>query len=80
VGAVKMSISLDAERAKKLRREAKQRKTTVSAIIAEALAVEERQKARRLLIDTLGGPVNLTPEEMEEIRREWAGAPSTPAR
>ena len=71
MGAIKLSISIDERQLGWLRREAKSGKTTVSAVLSEALADLRRSRERERLIRRLGGKLTLSPREVREIQAEW---------
>ena len=73
MGAVKLSVSLDEEHIRFIKQQAKTRKTTVSALLAEAVEDWRRTRALEHLIEQLGGHVELSPEEITNIREEWQG-------
>ncbi len=72
MGAVKLSISVDEEQARWLRREARRQKRTVSALLSEATADMRRRQAMRRVVELTGGPIELTADDIADIRREWS--------
>jgi hypothetical protein len=72
-GAKKVSISVDANDLKWLRRRARQRGETLSALFAEATRMLRHQEARDRLLDRFGEDANVSPEEADAIRAEWRG-------
>lgn len=71
MAAVKVSVSMDEQQLRWVRSLAKKRKTTVSALVGEAVAEWRRVRALDHLIDELGGRLDMTDEEIAEIRAEW---------
>jgi len=70
--AQKLSISLNRADAEWARSTAKRRRTSVSAIIAEALEKERRAEAQRRLLGLLGGdPVE--PSDVAALEAEISG-------
>jgi hypothetical protein len=67
MSAVKVSVSLDQEQLRWLKRQARKHKTTVSALMGEAVADLRRRRA----LDRLLGDVELTREDIAEIHAEW---------
>jgi len=74
MGAVKVSISLDDKQLRWLKQQAKKHNTSVSRIVAEAIAELRRLQALDQLIADLGGPFEFTDQEIAEIEAEWEGA------
>lgn len=71
MSAVKVSISLDDQHLRWLRRQAKERRTTVSALMAEAVADMRRARERERLLERLGGRVRLSERDVARLHREW---------
>jgi hypothetical protein len=69
MGAVKVSISLDQEHVRWLKRQARKQRTTVSSLMAEAVGDLRRRRA----LDRLVGDVELTDKDVAEIHAEWRG-------
>jgi hypothetical protein len=69
----KISVSMDAEELAWLRRVAREQKKTVSGLLAEATRLMRQLRARREVIEYLGGEERLTPRRAKEIDREWKG-------
>lgn len=69
----KLSISLRVQDAKWIRGAARRRRTTVSALLGEAVHAYRQLEARREFLATLGDDERATDAEAEEIRREWRG-------
>jgi hypothetical protein len=72
-GAQKVSISVDPNDLKWLRRRAKLRGGNLSAVIAEATRVLRQREARERLLDRLGEDAVVSSAEAEAIRAEWRG-------
>jgi hypothetical protein len=68
----KLSVSLRAEDARWARARAKKLKTSVSAVLTEAIRRERQAEARRQLLDYLGGG-EITRQEAAAIEAEWRG-------
>jgi hypothetical protein len=71
VTAVKLSVSLDTEQVSWLRSEAKRRRTSLSAVVSDAVAEERRARAREKLLLRLGGRTKLGKRQVARIREEW---------
>ncbi len=71
--AQKVSISVDAEDLKWLRRRAKRRGGNLSAVIAEGTRLLRQREARERLLERFGEDANVSPQEAEAIRAEWRG-------
>jgi hypothetical protein len=71
MGAVKISVSLEEPQLRWLRRQAKSLGTTVSALMAEAVADLRRARERERLLERLGGRVRISDRETAELRRAW---------
>jgi hypothetical protein len=71
VTAVKLSISLDTEQVGWLRAEAKRRRTSLSAVVSNAVAEERRARAREKLLARLGGRARLGKQQVARIHEEW---------
>lgn len=72
MGAVKVSISLPEEELEWVRAEARRQRSTVSAVMNEAVAAARRHRALGRYLKEVGAP-KPTPEEIEEMQREWDG-------
>jgi hypothetical protein len=72
-GAQKISISVEANDLKWLRRRAKQRGGNLSAVFAEATRLLRQREARERLLRKFGDDANVSSEEAETIRAEWRG-------
>ena len=70
--AVKASISLERQHMRWLKKQARKRKTSVSALVAEAIVDLRRRAAREELIEQLGGWLELSDKDVAEIEAEWA--------
>lgn len=66
----KISVALGVEEEAWAKKRAKKLRTSVSAVVTEAVRLARQMEARREVLDWLGGPVGA--KEREEIRREWA--------
>ncbi len=71
--AEKLSISLSAEDARWVSAQAERSGTSVSAVIADAVASERRGRALRRLIERLGGMDGITEEQLRETQAELLG-------
>ena len=71
MGAVKISISLEEAQLRWLRGQAKSLKTTVSALMSEALGDLRRSRERQRLIRRLGGRVRVSQSEIDRLRESW---------
>jgi hypothetical protein len=71
--AQKVSISVDADDLKWLKRRAKRRGGNLSAVIAEATRLLRQREAREHMLERFGADADVTPEEAEAIRSEWRG-------
>jgi hypothetical protein len=71
MSAVKISVSLEEQQLRWLRRQAKTLGTTVSALMAEAVADLRRARERERLLERLGGRVRINDREAVELRRAW---------
>lgn len=71
--AAKLSISLSAEDARWVSGQAERLGTSVSAVIADAVASERRSRALHRLIERLGGMDAITEEQLRETRAELSG-------
>lgn len=69
--AEKISVSLPREEIAWLRRQAKAQKTSVSAVLSEAVRQARRERALDEVLRYLD--VKVTPAEMEELLAEWRG-------
>ena len=67
--AQKISISIDSEDLKRLRRRARKKGGNLSAVFAEAARLLLQREAQERLLKTLGGEI--TDAEADEIRAEW---------
>jgi hypothetical protein len=72
-GAQKVSISVEANDLKWLRRRAKLRGGNLSAVIAEATRLLRQREARERLLDRFGEDAAVSSEEADKIRAEWRG-------
>jgi len=72
-GAQKVSISVDADDLRWLRRRAKRRGGNLSAVIAEATKLLRQREARERLLKRFGEDASVSPQEADEIRAEWRG-------
>ncbi len=66
----KLSISLDPTDVLWVTRKARRAGTSVSAVLAEAIAEQRRADATAELLGLLGGTSDLTPEELARARAE----------
>lgn len=73
VRAEKLSISLSADDARWVSGQAQRLGTSVSAVIADAVASERRGHALRRLIERLGGTDDITEEQLRETQAELLG-------
>jgi hypothetical protein len=71
--AQKISISVEANDLKWLRRRAKQRGGNLSAVFAEATRLLQQREARERLLERFGEDANVSPKEADAIRAEWRG-------
>ena len=72
MGAVKISVSLSEEELAWAKKRAKRLKTSVSAVLTEAVRLQKQMEARREVLAYLYETVPPgTPEELAEIVREW---------
>lgn len=71
--AQKISISVDGDDLKWLRRRAKREGGNLSAVIAEATRLLRQREARERLLARFGADAKLSPEEAQAIRSEWQG-------
>jgi hypothetical protein len=69
----KISVSLPDEELVWAQRTARQRKTTVSALLAYLVREERRRAAARRVLVHLGDAAVMTDEQAAEIEREWKG-------
>lgn len=70
--AVKISVSLSEEELAWAKKRAKRLKTSVSAVLTEAVRLQKQMEARREVLAYLHEQVPPgTPEELAEIAREW---------
>jgi hypothetical protein len=67
----KVSISVDAEQLKWLRRRARERGGNLSAVFQEAARLLRQKEARERLLDRLGDQAKVSPAEADAIRAEW---------
>jgi hypothetical protein len=72
-GAQKVSISVDADDLKWLRRRAKRRGGNLSAVLAEATALLRQREARERLLERFGDDASVSSQEADAIRAEWRG-------
>lgn len=71
--AQKVSISVDADELRWLRRRAKRRGGNLSAVIAEATRLLRQREARERLLERFGEDASVSPQEADAIRAEWRG-------
>jgi hypothetical protein len=69
--AQKVSISVEANDLKWLRRRAKQRGGNLSAVFAEATRLLRQREARDRLLEKFGDDANVSAAEADAIRAEW---------
>ena len=70
-GAQKVTISVDANDLKWLRRRAKLHGVDLSAVFAEATRLLRHREARERLLDRFGEDANVSSQEADAIRGEW---------
>jgi hypothetical protein len=70
-GTQKVSISVEANDLKWLRRRAKRRGGNLSAVFAEATRLLRQREARERLLDRFGEDAKVSLQEANEIRAEW---------
>lgn len=73
----KISVSVTTDELAWARKEAARTKTSLSAVVSETIRRARQREARLVLLEELGEVARVTPEEMERIRAEWKGSPST---
>ena len=78
MSALKISISIDSDKLKKLRQRARRKGGNLSAVFAEATELLLQREAQERLLKKLGG--DISEEEAAEVRAEWSRSLSTPAR
>ncbi len=66
-----MSVSLQEEQVKWLRKAARRQKTTVSGLLGTAVERIRREEALDRVIAYLGDAANLTDDDIELIEAEW---------
>jgi hypothetical protein len=71
--AQKVSISVEANDLKWLRRRAKRRGGNLSAVFAEATRLLRQREARERLLERFGEDGNVSSQEADVIRAEWRG-------
>jgi hypothetical protein len=71
--ALKVSISVEADDLKWLRRRAKRRKGNLSAVFAEATHLLRQREARERLLRRFGRDADVSAKEAAAIRDEWRG-------
>jgi hypothetical protein len=71
--AQKVSISVDADDLKWLRRRAKRRGGNLSAVFAEATRLLRQREARERLLERFAEDAEVSPGEADAIRAEWRG-------
>ena len=71
--AQKVSISVDADDLKWLRRRAKRRGGNLSAVFAEATRLLRQREARERLLERFAEDAEVSPREADAIRAEWRG-------
>jgi Arc/MetJ-type ribon-helix-helix transcriptional regulator len=72
VASVKVSVSLDEQDVQWLRKQAKRKRQSVSAVLGEAVRQTRRERALDDLLRWLDAP-KLTLEQLEAYRRQWDG-------
>jgi hypothetical protein len=73
VSTQKISISVNTADLKWLRQRAKRQRGNLSAVYAEATRLLRQREAQEKLLEHFGKDSEVSPEEAEEIRREWRG-------
>jgi hypothetical protein len=71
--AQKVSISVEVNELKWLRRRAKRRGGNLSAVFAEATRLLRQREARERLLERFGQDADVRPQEANSIRAEWWG-------
>jgi hypothetical protein len=71
--AKKISISVDDDDLKWLRRRAKRRGGNLSAVFAEATRLLRQREARERLLARFGEDAKVSADDADAIRREWQG-------
>jgi hypothetical protein len=71
--AQKISISVDTDDLKWLRRRAKRRGGNLSAVLAEATRLLRQREARERLLERFGEDARVSKREADAIRAEWQG-------
>jgi hypothetical protein len=71
--AQKVSISVEANDLKWLRRRAKLRGGNLSAVFAEATRLLRQREARERLLERFGEDANVSSHDADAIRAEWRG-------
>ena len=71
--AQKISISVDSNDLKWLRRRAQRRGGNLSAVFAEATRLLRQREARERLLEQFGRDVTVSDKEAAAIRAEWRG-------
>ena len=71
--AQKVSISVDADDLKWLRRRAKRHGGNLSAVMAEATRLLRQREARERVLERFGKDADVSAAEANAIRREWRG-------
>lgn len=66
----KLSISLDPADVRWVTQKARAERTSVSAVLASAIAEQRRAEATARLLSLVGGSADLTPAQLEAARRE----------
>lgn len=74
----KISISVGVAKLKWARQQAERTNSSISAVVTETIRQARQYEARLNLLKELGAVARVTPKEMENIRAEWKGLPSTP--
>lgn len=70
MSAVKVSVSLDEDDLAWLRRQAKRRRKSLSAVLSESVRQARRERALDEVLRWLDAP-KLTLEQLEEFQRQW---------
>ncbi len=76
----KISISVGMDEIEWARKQAERTNSSLSSVVTETIRRARQHESRLKLLKELGERARVTPEEMERIRAEWKGLPSTPER
>ena len=76
----KLSISLPADELRWVRARARRKKTSVSALVGDAVRAYRELEARREFLAKLEPEERATDADAAAIRKEWKGSRSTRAR